>query len=65
LAINLLMLGFRAVWGLIGSTPFGAIVAIMGNAYLATAMLLAVFAYYENLRSRWQAHAAEAANQQK
>jgi len=65
LVINLLMLGFRAVWGLIGNTPVGAIVAIVSNAYLATGMLLAVFVYYENLRSRWQAHTAGAANQQK
>jgi hypothetical protein len=63
LVINLLMLGFRAVWGLMGGTPLGAIVAVLGNAYLATGMLLAVFVYYEDLRRRWQAHMAQVARQ--
>jgi len=50
--INVILLGFRAVWGLIGQTPAGALVAILGNAYLVTAMLLAVYAYYAELRRR-------------
>jgi len=48
--INLILLGFRAVWGLLGQTPIGAIAAILGNAYLVTAMLLAVYAFYAELR---------------
>lgn len=50
--VNVILLGFRAVWGLAGQTPAGAIVAIFGNAYLVTAMLLAVYAYYAELRRR-------------
>lgn len=50
--INVILLGFRAVWGLIGQTPAGALVAIFGNAYLVTAMVLAVYAYYAELRRR-------------
>lgn len=52
--VNLLMLGSRAIWGLIGGTPLGALAAVLGNAYLATSMLLAVFIYYGNLRRQWQ-----------
>ncbi len=52
LVVNLLMLGFRVIWGLIGRSPAGAMVAILGNAYLATAMLLAVFTYFDDLKRR-------------
>ena len=64
--INLLMIGFRAVWGIIGQNTAGAVVALVGNAYLGTAMLLAVFAYYSELRRRWLAAQTGAAadNQQ-
>ena len=48
--INLILLGFRAVWGLLGQTPIGAAIAIFGNAYLVTAMLFAVYAFYTELR---------------
>ena len=50
--INLILLGFRAVWGLLGQTPLGAIAAIVGNGYLVTAMLFAVYAFYAELRRR-------------
>ncbi len=50
--INLIMLGFRAVWGLIGQTAMGAMVAILGNAFLGTAMLYAIFVYYTSLRAQ-------------
>ena len=50
--INLILLGFRAVWGLLGQTPIGAIAAIVGNGYLVTAMLFAVYAFYAELRRR-------------
>ena len=50
--INLILLGFRAVWGLLGQAPIGAIAAIFANAYLVTAMLLAVYAFYAELRRR-------------
>jgi hypothetical protein len=53
--INLLLVGFRAVWSIIGQTPAGGLVALAGNAYLATAMLLAVFTYYGGLRKQWLA----------
>ena len=54
LIVNVLLLGFRAVWGLIGRAPVGAAVAIIGNAYLATGLLLGIFTYYAELRRRWQ-----------
>lgn len=50
--INLIMLGFRAVWGLIGQTPLGVLIAIFGNAFLGTAMLYAIFVYYASLRAQ-------------
>lgn len=50
--VNLIMLGFRAVWGLIGQTPVGGAVAILGNAFLGTAMLYAIFIYYISLRAQ-------------
>ena len=50
--INLILLGFHAVWGLLGQTPLGAIAAILGNGYLVTAMLFAVYAFYAELRRR-------------
>jgi hypothetical protein len=50
--VNIILLGFRAVWGLVGQTPGGALVAIFGNAYLVTAMLLAVYAYFGELKRR-------------
>jgi hypothetical protein len=51
--INLLLVGFRSVWGIVGQSPAGAMFAIAGNAYLATAMLLAVFTFYRGLRQYW------------
>jgi hypothetical protein len=50
--INLLMYGFRAVWGLLGHDAIGCAVAIVTNAYLSTGMLLAIFAFYESLSRR-------------
>ncbi len=52
LVINVLVLGFRVVWGLIGDTSVGTVLAIVGNAYLSTSMLLASFAFYADLRKR-------------
>ena len=60
ITINLVMVGFRAVWGILGRTPGGAVVAIVGNAFLATGMLLAVFAYYDELHRLWRARRAQA-----
>lgn len=65
LIINVLMLGFRALWGLVGQSPVGGGLAILANAYLATGMLLGVFAYYEDIRARWLVRVAQAARQQK
>ena len=52
LLINLLMYGFRAVWGILGHNVVGAAAAIVLNAYLSTGMLLAVFAFYQSLIRR-------------
>jgi hypothetical protein len=57
--VNVILLGFRAVWGLVGQTPVGAVASIIGNAYLATAMLLAVYVYYGELRQRGHAGAVK------
>jgi hypothetical protein len=62
LTINVVLLGFRAVWGLIGQTPVGGAVAILGNGFLTTGMLLAIFVYFGELRQRWQAQGAQAFN---
>ena len=63
--INVILLGFRAVWGLLGQTPVGAVIAIIGNAYLVTGMLLAVYVYYGELRRRCAQTAAAKAQGQK
>ncbi len=52
--VNLLMLGARAVWGFFGSNPAGAVLAIVLNAYLATAMTIGIYVYYQDLRRHWQ-----------
>lgn len=52
IVVNLILLGFRAVWGLIGQTALGAVVAIAGNAFLGTAMLYAIYIYYHSLRTQ-------------
>ncbi len=57
--VNVILLGFRAVWGLVGQTPVGAVASIIGNAYLATAMLLAVYVYYGELRQHGPAGAVK------
>jgi hypothetical protein len=62
LTVNVVLLGFRAVWGLIGKTPLGGAVAILGNGFLTTAMLLALFVYFGDMRRRWQAREAQAFN---
>jgi hypothetical protein len=53
--INLLALGSRAVWGIIGQSTLGALLAILANAYLVTGLVLAVFIFYGGLRRDWQA----------
>ncbi len=61
LVVNVLMLGFRAIWGVIGQSAVGGVAAIVVNAYLATGMLLAIFVYYADMRKRWTARVAELA----
>lgn len=56
--VNVLMLGARAVWGIIGGTLAGTAVAILGNGFLTTGMVLASMVYYDGLRREWQAAAA-------
>lgn len=53
--VNLIMLGARAMWGLIGATPLGALVAIGANAVLVSGMLLSIFIYYRGMRRYWLA----------
>jgi hypothetical protein len=52
--VNLLMLGARAVWGILGANPAGALLAIIVNGYLATAMTIGIFVFYRDLRRHWQ-----------
>lgn len=52
--VNLIALGFRAVWGLLGQTPIGVLLSILGNAYLVTGLLLAIYIYYNGLRRELQ-----------
>jgi hypothetical protein len=61
--VNLLMVGFRAVWGLIGQNADGAVVAMAGNAFLGTAMILGIFAYYQDRRRIHEALVAESRRQ--
>lgn len=53
--VNLLMLGARAVWGILGGNPLGAMFAIVLNGYFVTAMTIGIFAYYQDLRRQRQA----------
>ena len=48
--MNLLLYGFRVVWDVIGVAPWGAAVAIVANAFLATSLLLAAFSFYGHVR---------------
>lgn len=59
--VNLLMLGARTIWGMFGANPAGALLAIVVNGYLATAMTIGIYIYYQDLRRHWQA--AQAARQ--
>ncbi len=53
--VNLLMLGGRAAWGFVGSNPASAVLAIVINSYLATAMVIGIYAYFRDIRRHWQA----------
>ena len=53
--INVLLLGARTVWGMVGNNPAGALIAIIVNGYLATAMTIGIYVYYLDLRRHWQA----------
>jgi hypothetical protein len=59
LIVNLLVWGFRIVWGFLGRTPIGVLVAVLGHAYLATGMLLAIFVFYRELCRRWHEQLAQ------
>jgi hypothetical protein len=59
-AINLVVVGFRVVWGLVGQSPAGAVLAMAGNAFLCTGMVLAIFVYYQDRRRQWEALVASA-----
>jgi hypothetical protein len=52
--VNVLMLGARAVWGILCSNPAGALLVIVVNGYLATAMTIGIFVFYQDLRRHWQ-----------
>ena len=53
--VNLLMLGARAVWGLVGNNPAAAVLAMIINSYLATAMVIGIYACYRDIRRHWLA----------
>jgi hypothetical protein len=59
--VNVLLLGARAIWGMIGGNPAGAILAIVVNAYLVTAMTIGIYVYYSDLRRH--AHLTEMGRQ--
>lgn len=59
--VNVLLLGARAIWGFIGSNPAGAILAIVLNGYLVTAMMIGIYIYYKDLRRH--AHLGEMGRQ--
>ena len=61
--VNLVMLGFRAVWGSIGQNPAGAVLAMAGNAYLGTSMILGIFTYYQDRRRLHEALVAQSQRQ--
>jgi hypothetical protein len=48
--VNVLLLGARAIWGIIGANPAGAVLAIIVNGYLVTAMTIGIYVYYRDLR---------------
>ncbi len=60
--INLLIYGFRVIWDVLGRWPAGTAVAILGNAFLATSLLLATFAFFESLRKAAVAERAKVVN---
>ncbi len=56
--VNLLLLGARAMWGLIGVHPAGAFFSIVANAYLATAMVMGIHFFYQHLKQEQLAQAS-------
>ncbi len=60
--VNVILLGFRVLWGLVGQSAVGGLIAIFANAFLVTAMLLAVYVYFGEL---WRQEAARAQGQTK
>lgn len=60
--VNLLIYGFRIIWDVLGQWPLGTAAAILANAYLATSLLLATFAFFESLRKAAVAERAKVAN---
>jgi hypothetical protein len=53
--INVIVLGARALWGIIAVSPLGTLLAILLNSILVSGMLLSIFVYYRSLRHYWLA----------
>ena len=59
LVANVILLGMPVAWGLILGHPVGVVVAILGNAYIATGVLTASMLYYWERFAQWRSPSQE------
>jgi hypothetical protein len=54
LLTELIMVGFSFIWQRLSTWPLGALVSIVGNAYLGTGLVTASLIFYRDRYRRWQ-----------
>ncbi len=54
LLTELIMVGFSFIWQRLSAWPLGALVSIVGNAYLGTGLAAASLIFYRDRYRRWQ-----------
>ncbi len=52
--VNVISLGLTVIWNQISVNPFGALISIVGSAYVGTGLVLASFIFYRDRFTRWQ-----------
>ncbi len=51
---ELIMVGFSLIWQRLSAWPAGAVISILGNAYLGTGLVAASLIFYRDRYRRWQ-----------
>ena len=52
LLVTIITIGLRLIWVYLAGTPAGSLVAVLGNAYIATGLTTAVLVFYYDRRTR-------------